>query len=72
MTRRLVVKLLARLDASPLPMTDPVRLALEWELLQLQEQIELARMMAAVAPFVSVARPSFSGGLLGASRRRVT
>lgn len=35
MTRRFVVRLLARLDASPLPMTDPVRLELEAELIAL-------------------------------------
>jgi hypothetical protein len=35
MTRRFLVTLLARLDASPLPIADPVRVALEWEVLQL-------------------------------------
>lgn len=39
MTRRLLRKLLARLDASPLPMTDPVRLELEWEILKLLERV---------------------------------
>lgn len=33
--RRLLVRLLVRLDASPLPMTDVVRLELEWELIGL-------------------------------------
>ncbi len=33
MTRRLLVRLLARLDASPLPAADPVRLDLESELM---------------------------------------
>ncbi len=32
-TRSRLLRLLARLDASPLPMTDPVRLALEAEIL---------------------------------------
>jgi len=35
MPRRLLARLLARLDASPLPLTDHVRLALEVELLEL-------------------------------------
>lgn len=37
MTRRTLVTLLARLESSPLPRTDPVWVALEWELLQLLE-----------------------------------
>lgn len=35
MPRRLLVRLFARLDRSPLRMTDPVRLALERELIEL-------------------------------------
>ncbi len=40
MTRRMLCILLARLDASPLPRTDRVRLELEAELVQLRARLE--------------------------------
>lgn len=59
MPRRLLAKLLARLDASPLPMSDSVRLALEWELL---DQIAPARPPTPSA---------FGGGTLALFVKRV-
>lgn len=39
-TRRVLVRLLARLDASPLPVSDRVRLDLEAELIALLARVE--------------------------------